>query len=440
MRSNTNSVTFPLLDASWETVCIGASLWLYGFGCLGAAVREIADYDLDFIMLLILGSALVCVWLGLKCFVKSQVRVHLVPEGIALSLFGNTFRMYPADGLKLACFVDKGTYQDSAVFLCVSCYDLEELARLRQQVLRKNPYTRTNIPYRQRVSNWQRSFAREYLRSRTSMFPWVLPRKGIFYMATSPERKALLEQMYPDLCWEDLTKLPSHYYRKPPIPDNMKSREPETPERFLRCHPHVDEPPLVFLAFVFAPCCLFLFGAIAVQEGAASIVLSAMSMLWLFGSLFFLMPLEWQWISAQEDGIHVHLRNREVRFLPETEIRTVYCYDYKVRGGVCRYMAVTNLTPNEVIARQTAYMHRNGRRQECLCAYALAKNWPLSAQRRYLYRRMLLFGQWDPELLILGHAPEREEWLRVRYPNAEWVDAAGIVNLNLLYPNLSKER
>lgn len=437
MRSNTNSITFPLLDVFWVTACVGIALCLYGLGGSGAVGREAVADGFAFSMLLILGFSTACLWLGLKCFAKSQVRVHLVPEGIALSIFGHTFRTYPVEDLKLACFVDKGTYQESNVFLCVCCHDMKELALLRQQALRKNPYTRTNIPYRQRANNWQRTFAREYLRSRTSMLPWALPRKGIFYMVTSPERKALVEQMYPDLPWEDLTRLPEHYYQKPPLPDNMKSKEPESPEKFLRSHRHVEDLPLVSMAFVFAPCCLFLFGGIAFLEGFAGIVLSVVSMVWLFGSLFSLIPLEWKWISAREDGIHVRWGKREVRFLPEAEIRTVYCFDYKVKGGVCRYMAVTKLTPEEVVDRQSAYMRRNGRRRECLDAYSLAKNWPLSAQRRYLSRRMLLFGQWDRELLILAHAPEREEWLKALYPNAEWVDAAGIVNLNLFYPNLS---
>jgi len=437
MKSNTNSITFPLLDVPWVTGCIGVVLCIYGFGCLGAAVREIAVRGLEGSMFLILSMALVCLWLGMMCFVKTQTRVHLVPEGIAMSVFGHTFRTYPAEELKLACFVDKGTYQESNVFLCVSCHDLNGLAQLREQALRKNPYTRTNIPYRQRANNWRQTFAREYLRSRSGMLPWALPRKGIFYMVTSPERKALVEQMFPGLPWEDLTRLPEHYYHKPTLPDNLKAREPETPENFLRSHRHVEDLPLVSMVLVFGPSCVFLFGGIAFLEGTAGIVLSVVSMVWLFGSLFSLIPLEWKWVSAREDGIHVRWGKREVRFLPEAEIRTVYCFDYKVKGGVCRYMAVTKLTPEEVADRQSAYMRRSGRRRECLDAYSLAKNWPLCAQRHYLSRRMLLFGQWDRELLILAHAPQREEWLKSRYPNVEWVDAAGIVNLNLFYPNLS---
>ena len=414
----------------------GTLLLLYGLWSFGAAFRTLASEGFGYSLLFVLGLSLICLWLGLKSLAKGQLRVHLVPEGIALSLFGRTIQTYPAEDMKLACFVDKGSYQESNVFLCVSCHDLQELALLRRQTLEKNPYTRTNIPYRQRKGDWQRTFAREYLRSRTGILPWSIPEKGIFYMVTTPERKALVEKMYPELPWEDMTRLPDHYYQKPPVPA-AKQEKPETAENFLQGHRHVEDLPLAAMAFVFGPCCLLLFGGIAFAEGVAGIVLCGMSIVWLFGSLFSLIPLGWKWVSLREDGIHVRLGKRETRFLPAEKIRTVYCFDYKVKGGVCRYMAVSERTPEQTAALQEAVMERRERNRECLSAYALAEGWQLCAQRRRLSRRMLLLGQWDWEFLILAHSPEREAWLKAQYSWAVWVDAAGIVNLNLFYPNLS---
>ena len=100
-------------------------------------------------------------------------------------------------------------------------------------------------------------------------------------------------------------------------------------------------------------------------------------------------------------------------------------------------MAVTSLTPEKITAQQEAHMARSRRKRESLSAYSLTQSWPQAAQCRYLTRRMLLFGLLDQEVFILAHAPEREAWLKDLYPQADWIDAGGIVNLNQFYPNLS---
>jgi len=437
MRSDRNSITFPLLDVPWMAVATGILLSFYGVLILFLGIRDMITYNFRYSFILIAGFAFILLWLGLKCLVKSQVRVHLVSEGIALSLFGKTFRTYPAQELKLCCFVDKGTYQESNVFLCVSCHSLETLALLWEQSCRKNPVTRHDLPFLKRKSDWQQSFARSFLRKHSSLFPWTIPEKGIFYMVTTRERESLIAQMYPQLPREDLTRLPEHYYLKPPEPNGMKPRVPETPEHFLQCQRHAEDLPIVAMAFVFCPSCFLLFFAIGFLDGTAGLLLSALSVAWLFGSLFSLIPLWNKWVSIQEDGLHLQFGKREIRHLPVSEIRTIYCFDYKVKNGVCRYMAVSSLAPEEIIEREEAYMARSHRKQECLSAYTLADSWPHAAQCRYLARRMLLFGLYDREFFILAHEPEREAWLKSRYPHVSWIETSGIANLNQFYPNLS---
>lgn len=437
MRSDRNSITFPLLDVPWMAVATGILLSFYGVLILFLGIRDMITYNFRYSFILIAGFAFILLWLGLKCLVKSQVRVHLVPEGIALSLFGKTFRTYPAQELKLCCFVDKGTYQESNVFLCVSCHSLETLALLWEQTCRKNPVTRHDLPFLKRKSDWQQSFARSFLRKHSSLFPWTIPEKGIFYMVTTRERESLIAQMYPQLPREDLTRLPEHYYQAPPVPNGMKPGVPETPDHFLQCQRHAEDLPIVAMAYIFGPCCFLLFLGIGFLEGTAGMVISALSVAWLFGSLLSLIPLSSKWVSAREDGLHLQLGKWETKFLPAGEIRTIYCFDYKVKGGVCRYMAVTSLAPEEIIEREEAYMTRSHRKQECLSAYSLTQSWPQAAQCRYLARRMLLFGLCDREFFILAHEPERETWLKDLYPQADWIDAGGIVNLNQFYPNLS---
>lgn len=415
----------------------GVLLLLYSFSILGSAVGELLAYGFEYSLVFIAGFAFVLLWLGLKCLAKSQIRVHLVPEGIALSLLGKTFRTYPVKDMKLACFVDKGTYQESNVFLCVCPHDQEALALLWQQSCRKNPITRHDIPFLQRKNDWQRSFARSFLRKKTSILPWVIPEKGIFYMVSTQERRELVEQMYPQLPWSDLTQLPEQYYQKPQEPNGMKPRPPETPERLLQGHRYVADFPIAAMILVFGPCCLLLISGIFFLEDTAGAVLSGLSILWLFSSLFSVIPLSNRWVSVREDGLHLYLGKREIRFLPETEIRTIYCFDYKVKGGVCRYMAVTKLAPEKITAQQEAYMTYSRRKRECLSAYSLSRSWPYVTQCRYLARRILMFGLWDREFLILAHEPEREEWLKDRYPQADWIDIGEVINLNQFYPHLS---
>ena len=431
MRSNTNSITFPLVDAPWVLVCTGIAVLLIGCACLGALISEAVYSGFDFFMLPVMAFAALCLWLGLKCLAKSQIRVHLVPEGIALSLLGYTFRAYPAEDLKLACLVDKGPYRETYMFLCISCYDLQELALLRQQRLQKNPYTRTNLPFRQRKGGWQRTFAGEYLRSRIGILPWDIPRKEMFCILASPEPTALVEQMFPDLLWEDLKRPSNHADRKPPVPDIMKSQEPETPEKFLQCHRHGEMVPLLPVALVICPFVLLLFCGLFLEQETVGVVLAAASIVWLFGSLLVLAPLDWKWVSAREDGIRVRWIGGEERFLSQADIRTVCCFSCNGKWGVSRYMAVTKQTSGEMTARQESHMNRSKRSRELLSAYSLAKNWPLYAQRRYLSRRMLLLGYWNRELLILAYTPERETWLKECYPQAEWMDMGEIISSNL---------
>lgn len=81
------------------------------------------------------------------------------PEGIRVRFFGRVIQQIPVSELKLMCVAGNDTVRD----LCLSAWDVEELARRREEKLLKGYFTRHDVPFSKRQPGWQARFANEYL-------------------------------------------------------------------------------------------------------------------------------------------------------------------------------------------------------------------------------------------------------------------------------------
>ena len=118
------------------------------------------------------------------------------PEGIQLRLFGKPIRHLPVSSFKILCAVG----DDREHYLCLSIWDVEELAKQRERVLQKGVFTRHDLPFLKRSPGWQERLAREYLLNPRQ----ILRNHPILWLPFDPVLVIYLRRMYPQLPYVDL--------------------------------------------------------------------------------------------------------------------------------------------------------------------------------------------------------------------------------------------
>ena len=134
-------------------------------------------------------------------FVNCFGSLHLVPEGIAITLFGKTLRQFPRENIRFMGGVRYRYKSREYKWICVCERSMEELAEEQERKTAKmfrNSRTR---------HNWAEDMAGKYL-LRYVASPrrhLCFPRKDILLIEWSPEWLELLQNMYPQAPWVDLT-------------------------------------------------------------------------------------------------------------------------------------------------------------------------------------------------------------------------------------------
>jgi len=422
MRSTSDSITFPLVDAPWFCYFTSSIFLLSGIVFAMFASYTFSPVTTAFFLALALGSF----WLALRCITRALIRVHLVPEGIALSIMGKTYHKYPRNTLALAGNFVKTHYRAENLVLYISCHSEAQLARYREQQLQRNLYYRTNIKFRKRKGDWQEVFAREYLQKQARFSPWSIPGGKNLFLTDSPVKQAWLRKMFPELFWTPPARLPAHLTRTPSAVGAPKDAEPDTPEDFLQCHQFQGNLPLtlVFPWFVLSYLCPVIGLIITKYSPVWGVVLFIPFVLFFIIAPFLLTQLQRTRISAKNEGLYV-LRNKiKWRFLPSEAIAAFFCIDCPVKDGMARYIIASTLTGQQMVRLEERRMSRTARGRELLSAQCLAETWPHMAQVQYLFRRMSLWGYHDRQHLVMAHSPQREAWLKERYPHVQWIEAS----------------
>lgn len=149
--------------------------------------------------LLLMATAL---FLGIVLSYAAQLmaRLHIVPEGVAVTLFGMTLRRLPAEEIRLIAAVRK--YNNKAnphdvMALCVNTVEeLTELGSKHTPKLLQNSADR-----------WHGETAAKYLWRRAESLKGELNlHRHVLWLDWSPERLKLLREMYPDAAWLDGTQ------------------------------------------------------------------------------------------------------------------------------------------------------------------------------------------------------------------------------------------
>ena len=125
--------------------------------------------------------------------------LHIVPEGIAITLFGKTLRRFPAEQIRFLTAIPGNAANDRVNRIAVCDKTLEELTQLG--------YKTTPRFMRIAKPRWPGEFAESYLYHRSMTVPGEMNfMRKILWLDWTPERLQLLRQMYPDAQWLDCTQ------------------------------------------------------------------------------------------------------------------------------------------------------------------------------------------------------------------------------------------
>ena len=127
-------------------------------------------------------------------------RVHIVPEGISITLFDWTLRQWPAERIRvigaLRKYEGKANPHDVMAVCANTVEELTELGKRNMPGLLKNETDR-----------WYGEAAAKYLYRRAVSFRGELNlHNHIFWLDWSPERLNMLLEMYPQAQWLDCTQ------------------------------------------------------------------------------------------------------------------------------------------------------------------------------------------------------------------------------------------
>lgn len=133
-----------------------------------------------------------------QCFAK----LHFVPEGVAITIFGFTVRMIPAERIcLLAGIICTEGKRNHRLRIAVCDCSLEELADIGE---RKTPKMLRNL---RTMKGWTEDMAGKYLHKRGSSAFRDLDRScRILWLEWDKERLELLREFYPSARWIDLTE------------------------------------------------------------------------------------------------------------------------------------------------------------------------------------------------------------------------------------------
>ena len=134
-------------------------------------------------------------------FVYRFGKLHLVPEGIAITVFGSTLRRFPREHIRFLGGVHYSYKGTARQWICVCARSMEELAEEQERKTAKMFRNARSRP------DWAEDMAGKYLmRYADSMRRlFGFRQMDILLIEWSPERLDMLMEMYPGVPWCDLS-------------------------------------------------------------------------------------------------------------------------------------------------------------------------------------------------------------------------------------------
>lgn len=193
---NNRGYSMPLMpskDDMWEGFLFALLLVLSAAIFTGMTINEEKN----------IASLSMCVFAGFlgviavaMFLVCGFAKLHFVPKGVAITLFGITMKRFPVEKIRLIT-ASQAIYRSRVMNRIALCdYSLEELTAHAHAS--KPKLFRNSREFR--TGEW----ADEYLTRR--LIHGLKPDRRLFWLWWDPERLEALRSMYPQAQWMDLTK------------------------------------------------------------------------------------------------------------------------------------------------------------------------------------------------------------------------------------------
>lgn len=407
------SLSIPYHQHRWMTGPAGLLMAVGGLWIL-LLFPESFQGESFWTILLLLGFPLLCVvgmtLFGMKMALEALLMVHFVPEGIAVTLFGKTLRLYPVEDLRLCCVSRTPNFH----WIGISMLDLEQLARRREQRLRKSWMYKSSVDYKMTSPGWVAAFSRDQIRGESRKAMVAPLGKKCFWIEYTPERRGFLRAMYPGLPWftaEQTQQRPSPWTDR---------------NEYVFCRGLCNPGGKLGLTFVCAIFSVpFWLIALVIPKGAGNdvplILMAAVGMTALFGILWQIGKKDYDEFWAYPDRLRITRGKRELEVIPAEEVRTVFRGRVYHKTALQEYLAVSRLTERE-LAEKIVGKCRS--REEKLLLKA-CRQLPDSDRLivAWYAGRWMSAGVFNlPFSQKLALTARREQILRQRYPNAVWID------------------
>lgn len=354
--------------------------------------------------------ALFFLTLGGSHLLQLAKKVHLVSQGIAVTLWGRTLVRYPIEEIGMFFAIEwweKGWVR----LMGVGIHTPEEIALLREKQLQKGVFTRDELKFRKRVPDWQRIFRQEYLLKRGKS-AWMMPwKQDILWLAFNPDNAALLRYLYPQVPWEYLRRrddwIADRYAwkdRDPVVFPRARGSEPKTQQATMICFAIFMIPMLIAALFIDG---LEMLSMLVVEFGL------------ILGILLSLSRGDSDMFHLSAAGIRILRGKQEYAAMFAGEIRTIL----KCEGGgiVGEFgglsMVVSTVTAEELIQRSLVSA-------QPLCGELSGEipGWEKRALIRLCTQLVTKAKSKNADCQVMSWNSQREQSLRELYPNAEWID------------------
>ena len=366
---------------------------------------------------LILVFAMPLLLLGSVYLLSAMAKIHLVPQGIAVTLFDKTVRQYPVE--RIGAFFGVEWWEKGwGRMLGISLHTPEELTALRERQLQKGLFTRDELKFRKRREDWQCVFRMEYLLKRAKLHHLTGWKRDILWMNLNPDTVALLRTIYPEVPWEYL-RMKDHLGMDSPWED-------KNPTRFPRSRGAESESDRVLLLFMG----LFLGAMLAVVvlvDGCETLLLLVGLFALIFGLLYYDSLGESDVFYLSHSGIRIMRGKKEHSVMFAEEIRTIlkceslHSNTYSVGPSLMISTVETgDLIQRELTASGSAYASLAVR----------IPDWEKRVLLRGCYRQKRSAKAKDSDCQLLAWNVQREQTLRELFPNAQWID----LTMEAMYP------
>ena len=343
---------------------------------------------------------------GVKNVLEALMLVHFAPEGIAVTLLGRHLRRYPVEKICHAYHWRSANIN----WIGISCVSREELISQRERKLRRRVFNRSSLDYKMTCSDWQAWFLKDQLRAERWKGKLLPLREDFLWMEFTPERKAILRTLYPQIGWA-----------KTGNPVIAARREWEDKNECVFCRGLCRESGKLG---IFLLCAVFVVPfvvAVFFLPWDPVLLMTSGALGALFMIVWFFERWEYDQVWLMPDGIRITRGKRELEFLPKEKIHTVLCAEYRVKSNVTRYLAVSTLTEEE-LAERVARKCRSRESRQMLWALGQL---PQSSRLILAWntRKWMAVGFYRvPNAQSFAYTPDRERILRQCYPDAVWID------------------